>query len=365
MKTNKRLLWILVPALLLAGVTAGVLVGRLTAKPAAKGCKVQPPPAAAESRPPQRPLSTQEKKTLAAQDNTPIVRVEGKAVPRWMFANALHDRLAGKSPSEEELHQIEDKTIDNLVGMELLSSEAARLGLAAGEAGGQLRLAIVERSYKSPEAFNQSLAEAGMTRQQYADLWRQQAAVNRLVDEKIKPGVIVTKQELEQMYQEEKKSFQRPPRVRASHILIKVDEKATEQERAATREKAERLRSQLRQGADFAALAREHSACPSAHQGGDLGWFDRGKMDPAFSEATFALAKDALSDVVATSFGYHIILKTDERPAGPASLDEVRGELTEAIRKAKTKVALDRYLAELRTRADIEIYDHDHDHDHG
>ncbi len=88
-------------------------------------------------------------------------------------------------------------------------------------------------------------------------------------------------------------------------------------------------------------------------------------MDPAFSEATFALAKDALSDVVATSFGYHIILKTDERPAGPASLDEVRGELTEAIRKAKTKVALDRYLAELRTRADIEIYDHDHDHDHG
>jgi len=199
-----------------------------------------------------------------------------------------------------------------------------------------------------------------MTRQQYADLWQQQATVNQLVEEKIQAGVTVSDQELKETYKEQKERFQRPSQVRASHILIKVDEKATEEERATVRSEARALRSQLENGADFAELTSRHSACPSGKKGGDLGWFTRKKMEASFAEAAFALKNGELSQIVKSSFGFHIIQKTGERPAGPAPLAEVRGELTEALIKAKTKIALDRYLAELRAKADIEIIHGDH-----
>ncbi len=88
--------------------------------------------------------------------------------------------------------------------------------------------------------------------------------------------------------------------IRASHILVK------------TREKAEEILEELKMGADFAKLAREHSECPSKKRGGDLGKFTRGKMVKSFERAAFDLKKGQISDIVQTQFGYHIILRTND-----------------------------------------------------
>ncbi|MFQ6126618.1 MAG: peptidylprolyl isomerase [Candidatus Heimdallarchaeota archaeon] len=88
--------------------------------------------------------------------------------------------------------------------------------------------------------------------------------------------------------------------IRASHILVK------------TRDKAEEILEQLKMGADFAKLAREHSECPSKKRGGDLGKFNRGQMVKTFERAAFALKKGQISDIVHTQFGYHIILRTND-----------------------------------------------------
>lgn len=101
--------------------------------------------------------------------------------------------------------------------------------------------------------------------------------------------------------------------VRASHILLMYKGSARS---TATRTKAEALaqiqgiKSQLDGGADFAALARQHSDCPSKANGGDLGTFGRGQMVEAFEKTTYALAVGATSDVVETAFGYHVIRRT-------------------------------------------------------
>jgi parvulin-like peptidyl-prolyl isomerase len=101
--------------------------------------------------------------------------------------------------------------------------------------------------------------------------------------------------------------------VRASHILLmyKGSSRST-----ATRSKAEaeqqikQLEAQLAGGADFAALAREHSDCPSRAKGGDLGQFGKGQMVPEFENATFAMQVGQVSGVVETAFGYHLIQRT-------------------------------------------------------
>jgi parvulin-like peptidyl-prolyl isomerase len=64
-------------------------------------------------------------------------------------------------------------------------------------------------------------------------------------------------------------------------------------------------------GEAFTKAAQEHSDCPSAQNGGSLGWFGRGMMVPAFDQAAFAMACGEISDVIETQFGYHIILKYD------------------------------------------------------
>jgi len=88
---------------------------------------------------------------------------------------------------------------------------------------------------------------------------------------------------------------------KASHILVK------------DRQQAQSLLIRLKQGAAFESLAREFSTCPSKSQGGDLGWFGPGKMVPAFESAVKKLGVGSLSDVVSSSFGYHLIKVTGKR----------------------------------------------------
>ncbi len=82
-----------------------------------------------------------------------------------------------------------------------------------------------------------------------------------------------------------------------------------------------------RKGEDFAALAEEYSEGPSKSQGGDLGYFETGQMEPPFEEAAFALKKGGISELVQTRFGYHIILVEDIKEAGMTPLAQVREDI--------------------------------------
>lgn len=88
---------------------------------------------------------------------------------------------------------------------------------------------------------------------------------------------------------------------RASHILVK------------DRNLANYILKKLKSGADFRALAREYSTCPSKSKGGDLGWFGPGKMVREFEEAVKKMSTGRVSGIVRTQFGYHLIKKTGQK----------------------------------------------------
>ena len=142
---------------------------------------------------------------------------------------------------------------------------------------------------------------------------------------------------IEQRYQESKAEFTQPEERRASHILIAV--KASDDEAAHTKahEKAAEIKERLRLGEDFATLAKAESQDPgSASSGGELGWFGRGAMVPAFEQAVFDMQAGQISDVVESSFGFHIIKLEEIRPENVKPLDEVRPQL---VRRLKTEEA--------------------------
>lgn len=171
--------------------------------------------------------------------------------------------------------------------------------------------------------------------------------------------------DLKAYYDLNRESFKSSESVRAAHILIPVAPNAPEAQTAAAKAKADALVAQLRGGADFAKLALENSEDPgSKTQGGDVGWFERGRMVPEFENAAFSLAIGAISEPVKTQFGFHILRVAEKRPEGYRSFEEVRVELTErfadersrtmardAIAMARTKIEKDKPKDEAALRA--------------
>lgn len=147
----------------------------------------------------------------------------------------------------------------------------------------------------------------------------------------------ISDQQIADYYNDHKdQRFTDPEQVRARHILVKVEPGASDDAKAAARKKAEDLLKRVHAGEDFAALARKHSQDPgSAEKGGDLGSFPRGRMVPAFDAAAFALEPGATSDIVETTFGFHIIRVEEHQAGGARPLEAVRDEIVQKLKEAQ------------------------------
>jgi peptidyl-prolyl cis-trans isomerase D len=147
--------------------------------------------------------------------------------------------------------------------------------------------------------------------------------------------ISVSDADIKSYYEQNAKRYTEEEQRRASHILITAAKNASNAEKAAAKEKAEKLLAQLRKNpADFAKLAKENSQDPgSAARGGDLDFFGKGMMVKPFEEAVYKLKQGEISDVVQSDFGYHIIQLTGIKPASAKSLDEVKGQIAADIKK--------------------------------
>jgi len=157
-------------------------------------------------------------------------------------------------------------------------------------------------------------------------------------------------------YDEHPDEFAVEEQLRASHILIKTDAADANDPdavKAAAKAEAEKLLAQLKDGADFAELAKAHSDCPSADNGGDLGYFGRGRMVPPFEQAAFALQTGEMSDVVETQFGYHIIKVTERKAAGTTPFDEAEVAILTNLTNQKKSQFVNELIESLKAKATI------------
>jgi peptidyl-prolyl cis-trans isomerase D len=199
---------------------------------------------------------------------------------------------------------------------------------------------------------------------------RNQATYNNSVPEKrqIKYAIVetakpaatpATDQDLQAYYDQHRDEYRQAEQVKVTHILIKtplpgpdgkVDEKGVE----AARKKAEDVLKQVKAGGDFAKLAGQYSDDPgSAKNGGELGWIGRGRTVPEFEKAAFSLPKGQTSDLVKSSYGFHIIRVEDQQEAHVKTLAEVKSEIEAKVKEEKairaTEVAANALLSQART----------------
>ncbi|MGA1796408.1 MAG: peptidylprolyl isomerase [bacterium] len=154
--------------------------------------------------------------------------------------------------------------------------------------------------------------------------------------------VKVTDEELKEYFETNRERFKEmPERIRVRHVLVPDEEQAKE------------ILAKIKAGGDFEKLAEEFSICPTAKNGGDLGYFSRGRMAPLFEEAAFKLKKGEVSDVVRTNFGFHIIKMEDHKQAGASSLSDVRYEVEQIVQFQKRDKKIQDLIAKLKSKASI------------
>lgn len=173
-----------------------------------------------------------------------------------------------------------------------------------------------------------------------------------VLDEKrIADQVEVSEDDLRSRYENQKSYYLTDEERRASHILIRVDDPTDAAQMQAAEQKAEAIRQRIVDGGSFADIAASESEDPgSASQGGDLGFFRRGVMDPAFETAVFGMQAGDISGVVKSAFGLHVIRLDEIKPATQKSFEDVRDSL---LSEARQDAAAKRFAAQAEQFANV------------
>jgi peptidyl-prolyl cis-trans isomerase C len=321
---------------------------------------------AAEQQPAAAAAAAGAPRAVAADDAAAVARVNGVVLTRGEYERNLAFVLQqGLAPAGDEgetggegaaapTDELRTQVLDRLIDEELLHQEARRRSLLAGTDVIEAEIAQARSQFPTPEGFTAALAQSRLTEEGLRAVLARNLSIQNLVEKGVAAGVAVTDAEVGQFYAANAESFALPEQVQARHILVQFAEDDDAAAKQAKRAKAEGLLAQIKGGAAFEELARTNSDCPSAAEGGDLGFFERGQMVPAFDDAAFALKPGEVSGVVETEYGYHIIKLEARKAAGTISREEAAPQITEYLRAQKTEAAVDTLLKELRAAAKIE-----------
>lgn len=180
---------------------------------------------------------------------------------------------------------------------------------------------------------------------------------NEYLMQEVIEKVSVSENELKDFYNGNKEKFTTPEQVKASHILIKVNFGATEDEKKKAKEKAKQMLEWLKKGEKFETLAEQYSDDQQSKTiGGSLGYIARGRMPKSFDEAAFSMKPGQISDVVQTDYGYHIIQVEDHKDAATKTFDEVKDSIKEQMKNEIAKTKVEEFIKKAEKDAGFEIY---------
>jgi peptidyl-prolyl cis-trans isomerase C len=325
---------------------------KLEASPAAK-----PAPTAGQAGDPAAQPAAVAAKPMPAQLPPVLARVNGEAVTKVDFDRLIKNmELRANQPvPAERRDEVYRKVIEQLVTYTVLSQEARARKVAVTDAEIESSIQQMRSQLPSEDAFKKALEARGMTLEKRKDDTRIDISINKMVESEVATQAAPSDVQVREFYDKNPDKFKQDEAVRASHILFRVDETADAATKKKAMDEAQSVLKQARSGADFAELAKKHSADGSAQQGGDLNFFTRGQMVPAFDQAAFALKPGEISDIVTTQFGYHIIKVTEHRPASTVPFEQVSARIKDFLTEQQKQQKADAFIQSLKQKAKIEV----------
>lgn len=293
----------------------------------------------------------------SGSDEDVVVYVNGAPILRGnveRLAQTLSQRNIAPDPEvegdtpEERLFNSAQRILEN---QQLVLQSAADQGITASPEEVNAQLTQVQMSAGGVDAFNTQIASQGITEDEIKDQIAHQL-ISREYFAKLSDTMEVSPDEIQAFY-DTSGLYTPQPQVRARHILKQVSPDADQATKDAVLDDIKRVKGRIDAGEAFEEVAKSESEGPSAPNGGDLGYFNRGAMVPPFDEVAFSLEKGEVSDPVLTQFGYHLIQVVDKRTSPNRPLDQVRTEIEMRLKQQKTQEAIQDQVEELREKAEF------------
>jgi len=253
----------------------------------------------------------------------------------------------------ENLAKAETYWLNQLIENKLILQDAEREGIEITPEQLEERLERIKSDFESELQFKVFLESQGMNIDQ----------LKKSIEENMKIGIStmrirekarykISPKEVTLYYEEHKGSFKEDGMVRASHILIRQKDNDSMTEKI-----AEDVHARIKNGEDFAVLAREYSDGPHAHEGGDLGFVVSGQHISEIDNEIKKLEVGALSDVFKSRLGCHLLLVKQRKKSRVKPFSEAQEEIENIILREKAKEIWDKWIEKLKEKAFIEIYE--------
>ena len=291
-----------------------------------------------------------------------VAKINGVAISSETFERNFEEYLrdnninVGAIRYPQRLKEHKKELLDMLINAELVWQAAQQKHIVATEMEVNDVVSNVSSQFSSKDEFLQRLSVEGYTEESYLQHIKQLVSARKYLDEVGANAGDIAEQDIHAFYVNNPDKFQAPELVRAQHILLQLGAGANDEAKQKARKEMQAILEQARTGADFAQLARQYSQDASAANGGDLGYFPKGRMVKPFEDAAFELNDGEISDIVETQFGFHIIKVIEHRPAGDIPETMAQEQIRTYLQAQKQREVVDQEVNRLRAAADIEVY---------
>jgi peptidyl-prolyl cis-trans isomerase SurA len=309
--------------------------------------------------PPLLPADTVVEEIIARINNQIVTRAEYLRSKEQLRQEAQQQDPAN---AEKIIEERDKDVLRDLIDQQLLLEKGKDLGITADtEVIKRLDEMRKDMHMASMEDLEKAATSQGISYEDFKQNLKNQIITQQVISREVGSRMNVSKEELQQFYDEHKSQMEQPEQIRLSELLVftsKNDKKPPAddaQALAAAQAKADDLLAQIRKGAAFDEIAKKNSDGPTAAQGGDLGYFKRGTLAKELEDKTFAMKSGDVSDVIRTKQGFVILKVTEHQQAGVPPLSQIEPKVQDAIYMQKLQPALRAYLLKLREDAYIDI----------
>lgn len=287
-----------------------------------------------------------------------VARVNGEEISRADLERSIRGvetQLNQRVPGDKRDGVVRG-VLERLINYRLLLQEARARGIEVSAAEIDAQVRALAAQFRSEEDLRNALIRRGVTVDMLRDDARRDLRVARLVSQEAGKDVAVPAADVRTFYDANREKFRQPEAARASHVFVRVPAGADDKTKNAMRVRAEAIMRLAKRGDDFATLARNYSDDRATGvNGGDLGWFDKGRTPKEFDAVVFSLQPNEVGSLAHTSDGFHIVKVTGRRPSRIQPFEEIQQDLAAyLLRELQDRLTI-RLINRLREKANIEI----------
>jgi peptidyl-prolyl cis-trans isomerase C len=270
---------------------------------------------------------------LAEKDDWTITRGE---LDKELNGYFQERQITAAQVGPARMPMLETAMLKNMVLEKLILARAAALPLKDVDKDEADAFDHLKARFPTEKDFQDQLKQAGLTVDDFKKRIHDQILIHKVLETEALQDADSTEQEVDDFYLKHKNLFNVPPKLRASRVLVIVDQKASAADKAAKKEAITKARDRVVKGEDFSKVAMQVSEDRySAPKGGDIGFFQRGENESQFDDVAFNSKVGVLSPVFETPMGFQFIKVTENRPGGPVSIAEARATIAQHLKQDK------------------------------